>query len=143
MDDFAHTTTASPSLTRRGEAPVATPIAAAAYRIVAESLNNVHRHAVEPQAIEVLLDTSGADLVIEVTDDGHDRYDDTDRTGSPGGGWGLEGIAERADLVGGHVETGPLPQGGWRVRAVLPMEGPGPASSTLTPRAPSEPHGAI
>ena len=143
VDDFAHTTTASPSLTRRGEAPVATPIAAAAYRIVAESLNNVHRHAVEPQAIEVLLDTSGAALVIEVTDDGHDPYDDTDRTGSPGGGWGLEGIAERADLVGGHVQTGPLPQGGWRVRAVLPMEGPGPASSTLTPRAPSEPHGAI
>ena len=143
VDDFAHTTTASPSLTRRGEAPVATPIAAAAYRIVAESLNNVHRHAVEPQAIEVLLDTSGAALVIEVTDDGHDPYDDTDRTGSPGGGWGLEGIAERADLVGGHVQTGPLPQGGWRVRAVLPMEGPGPASSTLTPRAPSEPRGAI
>ena len=55
----------------------------------------------------------------------------------------MEGIAERADLVGGHVETGPLPQGGWRVRAVLPIEGPGPAASNLTTRAPSAPRGAI
>lgn len=143
VDDFAHTTAATLHLTRRGDTPVATPIAAAAYRIVAESLNNVHRHAVEPRAIEVLLDTGGSNLVIEITDDGHDPYDDGDRTGSPGGGWGLEGIAERADLVGGHVETGPLPQGGWRVRAVLPIEGPGPAASNLTTRAPSAPRGAI
>jgi len=38
-------------------------------------------------------------------------------------GYGLTGMAERADLLGGTCEAGPAPGGGWAVSAVLPRAG--------------------
>jgi signal transduction histidine kinase len=38
------------------------------------------------------------------------------------GGHGLVGMLERVRLYGGELETGPLPEGGWSVRATLPCE---------------------
>ena len=105
-------------LHRSGDERVTTAIAAAAYRIVAESLSNVRRHAHDARRVDVVIDSTGADLVLEVRDDG--TSDLSNEPAELGGGWGLPGIAERADLVGGRVETGPRPEGGWRVRAVLP-----------------------
>ena len=118
VEDFAHTTSATVQLHRSGDERVTTAIAAAAYRIVAESLSNVRRHAHDARRVDVVIDSTGADLVLEVRDDG--TSDLSNEPAELGGGWGLPGIAERADLVGGRVETGPRPEGGWRVRAVLP-----------------------
>ncbi|GAB97802.1 signal transduction histidine kinase [Kineosphaera limosa] len=130
VDDFEHTTSATVRLHRRGAldgsesggGSVSAPIAGAAYRIVAESLGNVRRHGRDVTHVDVVLELTGRTLVIEVCDDGAattlTSVEDAD-------GWGLPGIAERADLVGGRVETGPRPQGGWRVRAELPLRGPG------------------
>ncbi|MGN9786110.1 histidine kinase [Nonomuraea sp. ZG12] len=41
---------------------------------------------------------------------------------SGGGGSGLRGLAERLAQAGGQVEAGPLPEGGWQLRAFLPQD---------------------
>ncbi|MDR0625856.1 MAG: hypothetical protein LBG11_01135 [Bifidobacteriaceae bacterium] len=41
--------------------------------------------------------------------------------GSGGGGFGLAGMAERVAALGGQLTTGPTPEGGFEVRAVLPL----------------------
>ena len=43
--------------------------------------------------------------------------------GGPAAGYGLVGMTERAALLGGSLEAGPDPDGGWAVRAVLPRNG--------------------
>ncbi|MEY9904892.1 signal transduction histidine kinase [Catenulispora sp. MAP12-49] len=88
----------------------------AAYRIAQEALTNVVKHA-HTRAARVLLEYQDAALVVEVTDAGRGGP----APGShPGGGHGLAGISERVGLYDGTVAAGPLPGGGWRVRAVLP-----------------------
>lgn len=90
----------------------------AAYRIVQESLTNVARHA---QATRVHVSIRyGPELVIEVADDG--RAGPTEQPILPGNG--LTGMRERAAAVGGTLEAGPRPEGGFIVRATLPMDGP-------------------
>ncbi len=88
-----------------------------AYRIVQEALTNVLRHAQATRA-EVIVRYGSDVLEVVVQDDG---------SASPGangaaGGHGLVGMRERALLVGGTLEAGPLPEGGYRVRARLPLE---------------------
>jgi signal transduction histidine kinase len=96
----------------------------AAYRVVQEGLTNVLRHAGGAAAsVRVRWDDR---LEITVSDDG--------KGGSPAGpggdGWlsgpgrGLLGLRERLALYGGELAAGPQPQGGWRLRAVLPLADP-------------------
>jgi signal transduction histidine kinase len=49
--------------------------------------------------------------------------DDGPATGADAGGSGngLAGMRERAAALGGSIDAGPRPDGGWRVRAVLPL----------------------
>jgi len=93
-----------------------------AYRIVQEALTNVLKHA-GPATVGVLLDYRqlGA-LRLEIVDDGRGaaRRDDQDAP-RPDGGNGLLGMRERALLVGGQLEAGPRPEGGYRVVATLPF----------------------
>jgi signal transduction histidine kinase len=86
-----------------------------AYRIMQESLTNVTRHAQATTAtVAVSYEPNG--VVIEVCDDGHGP------TGAPQGqqGYGLTGMAERAAALGGRLEAGPRPAGGFRVWSSLP-----------------------
>ena len=88
-----------------------------AYRIVQEALTNVLRHARATRAKVVV--SYGPDLVeVVVQDDGGAP---TESNGDSGG-HGLAGMRERAALVGGTLEAGPLPESGYRVRARLPLE---------------------
>ncbi|GAA4443087.1 histidine kinase [Phytohabitans houttuyneae] len=89
-------------------------VSLSAYRIVQESLTNTLRHARATRADVDLRWTDGA-LLVEVTDDGS-------AAPAGGGGAGLIGMRERARLVGGTLEAGPLPAGGFRVSARLPLE---------------------
>ena len=91
----------------------------AAYRIVQESLTNVARHA-GPATATVRL-THGSDgLDIEVCDDGHS----SDVNGAHRGtGSGIVGMRERASALGGRLQAGPRPGGGFAVTAQLPLEG--------------------
>ena len=102
-------------LSRQGD-PVALPAGAelAAYRIVQEALTNVCRHA-KASTASVVVRYQPSEVAVEVTDDGIG--------GVPGtGGHGLVGMRERAALYGGEVEAAPRPEGGFRVRARIPLE---------------------
>ncbi len=98
-----------------GELPAG--IGLVAYRIVQESLTNTLRHAHAVHA-SVRLANTPAGLVIEVLDDGRAPT-------APAGhdGHGLIGMRERTALYGGSIETGPRAGGGYRVAAVLPLDG--------------------
>lgn len=86
-----------------------------AYRVVQESLTNVLRHAGKVPTRVQLAPLDGA-LLIDVWDAGGNVV-----PGSPGG-LGLVGMRERVLSCGGEVTSGPGPDGGFRVRVVLPAE---------------------
>ena len=88
----------------------------AAYRIVQEALTNVRRHASASRAA-VRLVYGAENIEIEVTDDG--RAGSTAEPAS--GGHGLIGMRERAGLYGGSVLAAPRTEGGFMVRATLPV----------------------
>lgn len=105
------------------------------YRIVQESLTNVRKHA--PSARTRVTIRRDADvLTMEVDDDGAGRQTKAQAhsTGQPqlptssgtehGSGFGLLGMRERAEALGGTVVAGPRPEGGFRVRAELPWIAP-------------------
>jgi signal transduction histidine kinase len=98
----------------------------AAYRIVQEALTNVTRHA-GPATATILLGYGDRELTVQVTDDGPGADDTT------GSGSGLLGMAERAAAVGGEVDAGPRPGGGFQVTARLPL----PAATAPAATAPA------
>ncbi len=86
------------------------------YRVVQEALTNTLKHSPDARAAVSLRYTEEA-LEIEVSDDG------SDTPGSaPGGGHGLAGLRERVAVFGGTFHAGPRPEGGFIVRARLPLE---------------------
>jgi signal transduction histidine kinase len=92
----------------------------AAYRVVQEGLTNVLRHA--GQATASVAAHWGDLLELTVTDDGQGTSQaDPDDVRAAGQGRGLLGLRERLALYGGELEAGPAPDGGWRMRAVLPL----------------------
>jgi signal transduction histidine kinase len=97
-------------------AAVSSAVGGAAFRIVQEALTNVLRHADASRA-SVRVRARADALDIEITDDG--------RANGAGvtPGHGLRGMAERAAALGGRVDAGPRDEGGWRVHAVLPLNG--------------------
>ncbi|MGH2895393.1 MAG: sensor histidine kinase [Solirubrobacteraceae bacterium] len=100
-------------------APVQPPagVDLSAYRIVQEALTNTLRHARATRAV-VIVRYAPTALEVEVLDDGRGAPDTVN------GGHGIVGMRERAALLGGTVELGPGPQGGFRVRASLPLGEP-------------------
>lgn len=88
-----------------------------AYRIVQESLTNILKHAGPDPTPNVAVRGDNGRIDIEVTDHGRGA------TILPGSGHGIVGMRERALLLGGTLDAGPLPDGGWRVRATLPTGG--------------------
>ncbi len=88
----------------------------ACYRVVQESLTNVVRHAGASQA-EVTVTHHDDRVVVEVLDDGAAPSGN----GAVGSGQGIPGMRERARALGGSLEAGPRPGGGFRVQASLPV----------------------
>ncbi len=86
-----------------------------AYRIVQEALTNVLKHGGVDAAAQVHLEEADGHLDIEVTNTGKAT------TTLGGSGQGIVGMQERAILLGGTFEAGPRPEGGFRVRARLPI----------------------
>jgi signal transduction histidine kinase len=88
----------------------------AAYRIVQESLTNVVRHARASAAtVSVQYDPEG--VMVEVRDNGSGE---ANGAGGEHDGHGLIGMRERATAVGGTLQVGTAPGGGYLVRATLP-----------------------
>jgi signal transduction histidine kinase len=103
-----------------------------AFRIIQEALTNAIRHA-GPATAAVRVDYGPADLHVEVTDTGRGL-----KSSAVGPahviGHGLRGMRERATAAGGTIDTGPLPGGGFRVAARLPL---GQAPATAETSAPA------
>ncbi|MGY2873832.1 signal transduction histidine kinase [Marmoricola sp. URHA0025 HA25] len=95
-----------------GALPAAVEVAA--YRIVAESLTNVARHA-EADSGRVRLERTASDLVVEIADDGIGIGGDVQA------GVGLLSVRERAAELGGRADVSCPPSGGTLVKAVLPL----------------------
>jgi signal transduction histidine kinase len=89
-----------------------------AYRIVQEALTNVVRHAGATTATVTIGYRPDA-VVLEVCDDGRGAAETAE---AEPGGYGLVGMAERVAAIDGRLEAGPRPAGGFRVRALLPLE---------------------
>lgn len=87
---------------------------AAVYRLAQESITNAVRHARAATAVRVRVTEEGSSVRLTVEDDGEPRSSATDT------GYGLIGMQERAKLLGGSFDAGPMPGRGWRVTAVLP-----------------------
>jgi signal transduction histidine kinase len=125
-------------LRRQGGRPVAAGVSLAAYRIVQEALTNTLRHA-GPVATEVAVTVTDDVVQLRVADKGvadkgeesalGRRPSDSDRQNRRSGrsgrsgrsaGHGLAGMRERVALLGGTIQAGPRPGGGWLVAAELP-----------------------
>jgi signal transduction histidine kinase len=85
-----------------------------AYRLVQEGLTNALKHARAKNA-QVVVRYSNGFVELSVTDDG------TGDGGGDSGGHGLVGMRERISVYGGDLEAGPRPEGGYRLRATLPV----------------------
>jgi signal transduction histidine kinase len=93
----------------------------AAFRIVQEALTNVARHA-GPATATVHLTYGDHDLTVQVDDDGRGG---ATADGAPADRQGIVGMRERAAALGGELQAGPRPGGGFRVKARLPLDGGG------------------
>jgi signal transduction histidine kinase len=112
-------------LTTRGDPrPLPAGLELSAYRIVQESLTNVLKHA-GPTRAQVCFHYRQEALEVAVLNEA--APSDFSSRGR-GGGYGLVGMRERAELFGGDLHFGPRPEGGFEVRARLPLEptGTGP-----------------
>jgi signal transduction histidine kinase len=87
----------------------------AAYRIVQEALTNVTRHS-RASTATVRVGYAEAEVTVSVEDDGMPSS-----SGTPGDGSGIRGMRDRAESLGGALEAGPGPDGGFAVRARLPL----------------------
>jgi signal transduction histidine kinase len=95
----------------------------AAYRIVQESLTNVLRHAGRSSAVVAISYADDA-MTISVDDNGRgSTHQSTGTNGHPSkvSGHGIVGMRERAHALGGELQAGPRADGGFRVRARLPV----------------------
>lgn len=93
--------------------PLSPAVGAAVFRIAQESVTNAVRHARRATRAQVCVVSTGAGVRVSIVNDGAP-------VGAGVGGFGLQGMAERAALLGGRVEAGPRPDGGWQVVADLP-----------------------
>jgi signal transduction histidine kinase len=97
-----------------------------AYRIVQEALTNVRKHGGDGASASVLLGFGDAALDLLIEDDGRGAHRELYSQGGPDGlGQGLIGMRERIGMVGGTLDAGPRPGGGFRISAVLPLRAPG------------------
>jgi len=90
---------------------------AAVYRLAQEALTNALRHARNASRVEIRVAEGAGKLRLHVTDDGQ-----IDPARPTSHGFGLLGMTERVQLLGGTLRAGPTPEGGWTVDAELPTE---------------------
>jgi signal transduction histidine kinase len=88
------------------------------FRIVQEALTNTLRHAGPAHATVVVRYRDGC-VELAVTDDGSGAAE----ASGPDAGHGLVGIGERVTMLGGSLNAGPRPEGGFEVSARLPIRG--------------------
>jgi len=103
--------------------PLPSGVELTAYRIVQEALTNTRKHGGPNTGASVRLVYFDDGLGLLVEDDGkgapHELYEEG---GVDGQGHGLIGMRERIGMVGGTLDAGPRPGGGFRISALLPLK---------------------
>lgn len=103
--------------------PLPSSVELTAYRIVQEALTNTRKHGGPNVGASVRLVYFDDGLGLLVEDDGrgaaHELYEDG---GADGAGHGMIGMRERVGMVGGTLDAGPRPGGGFRISALLPLK---------------------
>ncbi|MGW2457780.1 sensor histidine kinase [Streptomyces sp. NPDC001761] len=103
--------------------PLPSGVELTAYRIVQEALTNTRKHGGPHAGASVRLVYFDDGLGLLVEDDGkgapHELYEEG---GADGQGHGLIGMRERVGMVGGTLDAGPRPGGGFRISALLPLK---------------------
>ena len=94
-------------------------VEAAVFRLAQESVTNARRHARHATSVEVRIIGDEETIHLTVRDDGDTVLFNNDTTD----GFGLEGMAERAKLLGGTFTAGPDRHRGWTIAASLPKNG--------------------
>ncbi len=103
--------------------PLSSGVELTAYRIVQEALTNTRKHGGAGAHATVQLIYADHALRMLIEDDGRGAREGTlDQGGADGLGQGLIGMRERIAMIGGTIDTGPRPGGGFRVRAELPLK---------------------
>lgn len=103
---------------QRGQTAALSPAAAMTiYRAAQEGLTNVRKHASGATRVSVELAYSPSQVQISVENDGPASSDMMEA-----GGFGLAGMRERASLLGGTLECGPRPEGGFIMHLQVPLE---------------------
>lgn len=105
-------------------------IALGVHRLVQESLTNALRHGGDRPRAAVVVTRADDAVTVSVTNTprrpGATPPPDTAvpgvELGGSGSGFGVIGMRERVAVLGGDLQAGSLPAGGWRVRAVLPLD---------------------
>lgn len=95
----------------------------AVYRLVAEALTNVRRHAPHAGGVSVAVTAEDSALTVRIADTGTRGPARRQRLARRGGhgGTGLIGLAARVEALGGEFRAGPA-ETGWSVEATLPLE---------------------
>jgi signal transduction histidine kinase len=102
-----------------GQASWPPEVASTVYRVVQEALTNVVLHAPEAAEVTVVVGNAASGVTVEVVDDGP-TGPSAPSWFARGGGYGLVGMRERVEALGGTLRAGPGPAGGWVVQAELP-----------------------
>jgi signal transduction histidine kinase len=85
------------------------------YRIAQEAVHNALRHG-KPRSILIHLDSDDRGLILTITDDGTGMREARERSG----GLGMHIMHYRAGIIGGQITVEPGPDGGTRVRCLVP-----------------------
>ena len=96
------------------------PVQAAVHRVVQESLTNAARYARGAEWVRVGIARTNSHAVVTVRDSGGSGVAVGSEWLASGGGFGIVGMRERVGVLGGSLEAGPEPGGGWTVRARVP-----------------------
>ncbi|WP_433178753.1 sensor histidine kinase [Actinoallomurus sp. CA-150999] len=97
-------------------------VASTVYRVVQEALTNITRHAPGARSVTVTVTHDPQQVRVEVIDNAPAT---ASRHSRPTGGYGLVGMRERVEALGGRLRAGPLPEAGWAVQASLPVPAQG------------------
>ncbi|WP_016700600.1 sensor histidine kinase [Actinoalloteichus spitiensis] len=98
--------------------PVPPELGRSVLRLVQEAMTNSGKHAAALTSVVVRVVERDGGLEVRVTDDGRGK---AEKPVGGSGGYGLVGMRERVELLGGQFESGPGDYGGWRVWAWLPI----------------------
>jgi signal transduction histidine kinase len=114
IDDFNNSGVVA-SLEIEGDAStISTPVKTALYRAVQEGLTNVAKHA-NASVVKVKLEYGDEAVDLSIMDNGVGMH------GNGQSGYGIEGLRERAAILGGSVEAGDAPDGGYCLAVHLPL----------------------